>query len=248
MVLAYSDFADCGSPATMEEETLDQFSIILTKPQSESLKDFNDKIRRCEDDSDKFSLCKEMRTRLLAQHNSVGTFIAVIEQVMLTVCPEYKSYKRKRHRQEKVDDDEEWQRFIGVAADGNEVIDKCLPNLKAASLVWGRDKIQHYCWHHRGWSFCKKLGTVARMMTWQDFVIKANRLLWRRATVDRRYRRRHIRDFQIHSTTTSCFAYEPGQGRARISRTKTLTSLSSNPGPWLLKRYRMGLASTNLGS
>ncbi|KAH8746108.1 hypothetical protein F5883DRAFT_585969 [Diaporthe sp. PMI_573] len=104
-------------------------------------------------------------------------------------------HKGKRQTQEKVGDDEEWHRFIGVAADGNEILEKCLPHLKTASHVWGRDKIHHYRWHHRGWSFCKKLGTVAKMMTWQDFVIKANRLLWRRATVDRKHRRLHMRGF-----------------------------------------------------
>jgi hypothetical protein len=178
----------------MEKETIDQYSLILTKSQAESLREFNENVRRCETDSEKFSLCRQMRIQLLAQHDSVGTFIAVIEQVMLTICPKYKSYKRKRQTRGKVDDDEEWQRFIGVAAEGTKIFEKCLPHLKVPSLVWGRDKIQHYRWHHRGGSFCRKLAMVAKMMTWQEFVTKANRLLWRRATMHRKHRRRYIRD------------------------------------------------------
>lgn len=178
----------------MEEARINQFDVLLTESQAESLKEFNENVRRCENDADKFSLCRQMRSQLLERHNSLGTFIAVTEQVMLAVCQRYRRYKKRRQTQEKVDDDEEWQRFIGVAASGSDIIEKCLPHLRTASLVWGRDKIQHYRWHDRGCSFCKKLGAVAKKMTWQDFVTKANRLLWRRATMERKHRRRHIRD------------------------------------------------------
>ncbi|KAH8768851.1 hypothetical protein F5883DRAFT_356573, partial [Diaporthe sp. PMI_573] len=85
-------------------------------------------------------LCGQMRSYLLDQHDSLGTFIAVTERVMRIVCPRYENYKKRRQIHEKVDDEEEeWQRFIGVAASGFEVIEKCLPHLKTASLVWGRD-------------------------------------------------------------------------------------------------------------
>ncbi|KAL2284419.1 hypothetical protein FJTKL_08831 [Diaporthe vaccinii] len=177
----------------MEEEKINRYYVLLTESQAESLKEFNEEVRRCETDDGKFSVCRQMRSQLLEEHNSIGTFIAVVEQVMNTVCPKYNRYKRTR-KAHGTHDDEEWQRFIGVAASRSDIIDKCLSDLKMASLVWGRDKIQHYRWPDRGWSFCKKLGTVARNMTWQDFVTKANRLLWRRTTMERKHRRRHIRN------------------------------------------------------
>jgi hypothetical protein len=89
---------------------------------------------------------------------------------------------------------QEWDRFIGVAAQRAGVIENVLPHLKKASLVWGREKVQHYRWHDRGFSFCKKLGAVADERPWPEFVTKANRLLWRRATMERKYRRRHIKN------------------------------------------------------
>jgi len=179
----------------MEEEKINQFDVLLTESQAKSLKEFNENVRRCETDAEKFSLCRQMRSQLLERHNSLGMFIAVTEQVMLAICPKYQRYKKRRQTHEKAaDDDEEWQRFIGVAASGSDIIEKCLPHLRTASLVWGRDKIQHYRWHDRGGSFCKKLGAVAKKMAWQDFVTKANRLLWRRATMERKHRRRRIRN------------------------------------------------------
>ncbi|KAJ0100686.1 hypothetical protein J7T55_003305 [Diaporthe amygdali] len=176
----------------MEEEKIDHFSVLLTESQAESLKEFNEGVRRCKTDAEKFSLCRQMRSRLLERHDSLGVFIA--EKAILATCPEHQSYKERRQTRKRADDDEEWQRFVGVAASGSDVIEKCLPYLKLASLVWGRDKIQHYLWHDRGLSFCKKLGAVAKMMPWQEFVTKANRLLWWRATMERKHRRRHVRN------------------------------------------------------
>ncbi len=73
------------------------------------------------------------------------------------------------------------------------MIRKCLPYLKAVSIHWGRDKLQHYNWPARGWSFCKKLGAVANKMAWPEFIIKANRLLVRRAQMGGKFRRHRIR-------------------------------------------------------
>ena len=129
----------------------------------------------------------------MAQYDSVGTFIAVINQVMGVICPKYTSHEPKRTPEQKAEDNEQWNHFVGVATNGDELVDKCLPHLKAISLIWGRDKIQHYHWYHRGGSFHKKLGAVSKMMPWEEFVTKANRLLWRRATMDRKFRRCYIR-------------------------------------------------------
>ncbi|KAJ0100694.1 hypothetical protein J7T55_014069 [Diaporthe amygdali] len=57
----------------MEAEKIDQFSKFLTESQAESLRRINEN----------------------------WTFVAVTEQIMLAICPKYKSYNRKKQPQEK---------------------------------------------------------------------------------------------------------------------------------------------------
>jgi galactose-1-phosphate uridylyltransferase len=61
----------------MEEENIDEYYVLLTESQAESLKEFNENVRRCGTDAEKFSLCGQMHSHLLERHNSLGTFIAV---------------------------------------------------------------------------------------------------------------------------------------------------------------------------
>jgi hypothetical protein len=126
----------------------------------------------------------------------VELLIALFERVMLAECPNYRSCKRNKEkaRRTQVDAEDEWGRFIGVAANGSEVIQICLPHLKAVSIHWDGEKFQHYTWPARGWSFCEKIGAVANKMVWPEFIIKANQLLVRRAQMSGKRRRHHIRD------------------------------------------------------
>lgn len=107
---------------------------------------FRQDVRRCETDEEKFRLYAEARGRLLEQHTRVELLIALFERVMLAECPGYRSCKsrKKISGRAQVDVEDEWDRFIGIAVKGSEEIQKCLPPLRAVSIHWGREKLQHY--------------------------------------------------------------------------------------------------------
>ncbi|KAM4067335.1 hypothetical protein HRG_001305 [Hirsutella rhossiliensis] len=180
-------------PGSVNEAEVESF--LLPADQAELIETFRKDVRLCESDAGKFRLCSQMRNWLLVQHTQVELLIALFERVMLAECPDYRSYKKKKAKPEKTQfDAEEWDRFIGVAASGSDMITKCLPHLKAVSFRWGRDRLQHYNWPSRGWKFCKTLGAVANKMGWPEFVIKGNQLLLRRAQMDGKFRSHRIRD------------------------------------------------------
>ncbi|KAL8364652.1 hypothetical protein RB595_003775 [Gaeumannomyces hyphopodioides] len=180
-----------GSSDEVEEEQL-----LLSPDQVALIDAFRRDVRRCGTDEDKFHLCAEARGRLLEQHTRVELLIALFERVMLAECPGYRSCKRSKENaaRTQVDAKDEWDHFIGVAANGSDMIRKCLPHLKAVSVRWGRERLQHYNWPARGWLFCKKLGAVANRMAWPEFTVKANQLLLRRAQMAGKLRRRGIRE------------------------------------------------------
>ena len=123
----------------------------MSPDQAEFIEAFRRDVRRCETDEEKFRLCAEARGRLLEQYTQVELLIALFERVMLAECPGYRSCKRNKENagRTQVDAEDEWDRFIGVAANGSDVIRKCLPHLKAVSVRWGREKLQHYNWPAR---------------------------------------------------------------------------------------------------
>ncbi|KAK3900121.1 hypothetical protein C8A05DRAFT_17545 [Staphylotrichum tortipilum] len=181
--------------ADSSDEVKDE-QLLLSPDQAESIETFRQDVRRCETDEEKFRLCAEARGRLLVQHTRVELLIALFERVMLAECPGYRSCKSSKGTsgRAQVDAEDEWDRFIGIAAKGSEEIKKCLPPLRAVSIHWGREKLQHYNWPARGWYFCKRLGPIANKMAWPEFIIKANRLLLRRAQMDGKFRRHRIRE------------------------------------------------------
>ncbi|KAM0271863.1 hypothetical protein ACHAQH_008963 [Verticillium albo-atrum] len=171
------------------------YLLLISTTQAELIETFRTDVRLCETDAEKFRLCEEMRSQLLDKYTEVGLLIALFERVMLAECPDYRSYKKTQAKADRAQNDaEEWARFIGVAASGADIIEKCLPHLKSVSVRWGREKVQHYNWPARGWKFCKKLGAVANKMGWAEMVIKANQLLSRRAQMNGMLRRHHIRE------------------------------------------------------
>ena len=180
-----------STAAKFEDEQL-----LLSPDEAELIETFRRDVRRCGTDDGKLQLCAEMRGRLLEQHTQVELLVALFERVMLVECPGYRRHKSNRAKASRspVDAEDEWDRFIGVAANGLDTIRKCLPHLKAVSVRWGREKLQYYKWSARGWLFCKRLGAVANKMAWREFVIKANQLLLRRAQMDGKFRRHRIRE------------------------------------------------------
>ena len=121
----------------MEDEYL-----LLTADQAELLNTFRKDVRLCETDEEKFQLCAQMRSRLLDQYTQVELLIALFERAMQDECHNYGNYKKNKGKAKVTDSDAvEWERFINVAASGSVAIQKFLPQLKAVSVHWGREKL-----------------------------------------------------------------------------------------------------------
>ena len=92
-----------------------------------------------------------MRSRLLDQYTQVELLIALFEHAMQDECHNYGNYKKNQGKAKMTDSNAaEWERFINVAASGSVAIQKFLPQLKAVSVHWGRERLQHYNWPVRG--------------------------------------------------------------------------------------------------
>jgi len=107
---------------------------------------------------------------------------------MFEECKEYKTKKLQgwSKKEESERDAENWDRFIGVAREG-DAIRKCLPPLRKVSTRWGKEKVQHYGWAYRGEKYCKILGTaVSTVSNWFEAVHKLNQLMKRRMEMDGR--------------------------------------------------------------
>ncbi|KAF1980322.1 hypothetical protein BU23DRAFT_625564 [Bimuria novae-zelandiae CBS 107.79] len=80
-------------------------------------------------------------------------------------------------------DTKQWERFIGIAESGIEVMKQCLAPLTKISGYWGIEEVRHYQWASTGWKFCKTLGTAAsRIPNWEEASVKLNQLLLNRIT------------------------------------------------------------------
>ncbi|KAK3985469.1 hypothetical protein QBC44DRAFT_299108 [Cladorrhinum sp. PSN332] len=173
--------------------------LLLSCDQVDQLNRFRRNVRQCETDAEKFQLCAQVRGQLLDQHTQLELVIAFFEQVMLDECLQYGNYK-KRERRKKQDarqtqaDENDWDHFINVAANGSSAIKQLLPSAKAIIACWGQDKFEHYDWPARGPKFLRLLGALPRKMVWPELVTKANQLLLRKHQMPRKYRRRPIRD------------------------------------------------------
>lgn len=180
------------SPLDNTDQVEDE-RLLLAADQAELIGRFRRDVRLCKTDAEKFRLCAKVRSQLLSQHTEVVMLIALFDRVMLAECAGYRNYKKRvgnPHNEQA--NAEEWDRFIGVAATGSDIIHKCLPHLKSVSVRWGREKLQYYEWPGKGWKFCKMLGSAANKMAWTEFATKANQLLRRRVQMDGKLRRHRV--------------------------------------------------------
>lgn len=189
----------CASPPRPSNADIDlgdqveDEELLLAGDQAELIDMFRRDVRLCKTDEEKFRLCEEVRSQLLSRHTEVVLLIALFDRVMLAECRDYRNYKQRDRNPEKDQSNaKEWDQFIGVAATGADIINKCLPHLKAVSVRWGREKLQYYNWSTKGWKFCKTLGAAANKMAWAEFTTKANQLLRRRVQMDGKLRRQRI--------------------------------------------------------
>ncbi|PGG96302.1 hypothetical protein AJ80_09850, partial [Polytolypa hystricis UAMH7299] len=139
-------------------------------------------------DAGKFEQCVEKRDDLLEKHDGIETLIAAYEKVMSSQCKLYKEQKElcQQHRQDKTKNIsiEQWGRFIGVAAAGENITKGRLNALTQVSKVWDRKRMQHYGWYTCGERYCKVLAAAAnKVPDWSEATKKLNRLILRRIEI-----------------------------------------------------------------
>ncbi|OCL13860.1 hypothetical protein AOQ84DRAFT_309859, partial [Glonium stellatum] len=171
-------------PSTQNSNENDE--LLLGPNHAQKIHAFRDTLRSKSNETDKFQACMEMRDQLLDQKTELELICARMEDVMLIECVQYKEEKRCWSKRLKNGDTdaERWERFIGVAKIGAELMQRCLPPLSKTSGYWGKEKVQHYGWASAGEKYCKVLGTAAsRVPTWEEALIKLNQLILRRINI-----------------------------------------------------------------
>lgn len=138
-------FAHAHAPAVEYE-----VDLLFTAHEAKLVEEFRQDIRLCETDTEKFDKCVQKRDELLEENDRLVLRLAAFDHVMSAECALYKGRKERtrprsnRPRTTQEDGSAKWDRFVGVAADGFDRIPKLLPPLRAISLQWGKDFVQHY--------------------------------------------------------------------------------------------------------
>jgi len=161
-------------------------SLVLSDDQARQVDEFQQRIRLCVNDSEKYELCARRRDGLLASHAEVQLLIAASERVMRG-CAEYRALKHNVQATMLMDDSlEPWKQFIRLATKKSTI--ECIRCLKRVGWLWGQDVIQHYGWVSKEQKFCKALRAGAlENRDWDEAVVKLNRLmLYRHRTLGKR--------------------------------------------------------------
>ncbi|KAK4148629.1 hypothetical protein C8A00DRAFT_19571 [Chaetomidium leptoderma] len=120
--------------ASPDKGTADEVLPVLKNDHAERVNQLRDKICTRETDSDRYELCVQIRDELLWESSEVQLLAAACDHVMSTHCAEYKDRKLAREKRStkrtKLDEDAEWDRFLGVAERGPEIKSQCLSPLK----------------------------------------------------------------------------------------------------------------------
>lgn len=170
---------------------------MLKNDHVERIIQLRDKIRARETDLERYELCVQTRDELLRESSEVQLLAAACDHVMSTHCAEYKDWKLARSKRStkrtKLDEDVEWDRFLGVAERGLEIKSQCLSPLKTVADRWGKDVVQHYQWVYKGHKYCNFLCTAARRVgDWKRAVKALNWLMLERSRHGPSLKRRPI--------------------------------------------------------
>ncbi|KAK4194276.1 hypothetical protein QBC40DRAFT_38091 [Triangularia verruculosa] len=158
--------APCSNPpnahAPLEETPSDEINddrLVLSPDHVYRVAQFRHEIQRCKTDPEKYAVCVRMRNELLQEHTGVQLLAAACEHVMSTQCTVYKDWKARNKPPKRAKS--EWDVFLGVATDGQEIKSKCLSALKTVARHWGEDVVQHYPWAYKGRKYCDMLRAAA---------------------------------------------------------------------------------------
>ncbi len=182
--------------APPEEDTADNVLSLLKNDQVERVTQLRDKICARETDPERYELCVQVRDELLQESSEVQLLAAGYDHVMSTHCAKYKDRKLARAtKRTKLNEDTEWDRFLGVAESGLKIKSQCLSPLKTVAACWGEDVVRHYQWVYRGPKYCKVLCTAARnVYPWKRVVNALNWLMLARSQHGPSLKRRPIHD------------------------------------------------------
>ena len=163
-----------------------EVDLLLTAHEAQLVEEFRRDIRLCETDTARFDKCVQKRDELLEESDRLVLRLAAFEHVMSAECLMYRGRRartRPRSSQPRMTEEDgaaKWDRFVGVAADGSVAIRKLLPPLKAISLQWGKDFVQHYQLANKGQHYCNTFSAAIKNHTRHNGVRKLNQLLLRR--------------------------------------------------------------------
>ncbi|KAK3897100.1 ATP synthase subunit alpha [Staphylotrichum tortipilum] len=163
-----------------------EVDLLLTAHEVKLVEEFRQDIRLCETDTKKFDKCAQKRDELLEENDKLVLRLAVFDHVMSAECALYRGRKdrtRPRSNQPKGTQENgaaKWDRFVGVATDGFDTIPKLLPPLRAISLQWGKDFVQHYQLAGKGQHYCNQFSAAIKPHTRENGIQKLNQLLLRR--------------------------------------------------------------------
>ncbi|KAK4463628.1 ATP synthase subunit alpha [Cladorrhinum samala] len=185
--------------APPDQGTAEEVLPVLKNDHVERVFQLRAKICARETDPERYELCVQVRDELLRESSEVQLLAAACDHVMSTHCAKYKDRKLAREKRStkrtKLDEDCEWDRFLGVAERGLEIKSQCLSPLKTVAACWGEDVVQHYQWVYRGPKYCKVLCTAARNVhPWKRAVKALNWLMLERSQQGPSLKRRPIHD------------------------------------------------------
>jgi hypothetical protein len=179
-----TDDSSTASPSV--PTTQYEIDLLLTADEAKLIETFRQEIHFCETDTEKFDKCIQKRDELLEENDKLVLRLAAFEHVMSAECILYRGRKERtrplasRPRTADENGAAKWDRFVGVAAAGSDTISKLLPSLKAISLHWGKDFIQHYQLAGKGQYYCNLFSMAIKLHTQEKGVRKLNQLLLRR--------------------------------------------------------------------
>jgi hypothetical protein len=163
-----------------------EVDLLLTAHEAKLVEKFRQDIRLCETDTEKFDKCIQKRDELLEESDRLVLRLAAFDHVMSAECALYrgrKGHTQPRSSQPKMTQENgaaKWNRFVGVAAVGSDTMHKLLPPLRAISLQWGKDFVQHYQLAGKGQHYCNQFSAAIKPHTRESGVRKLNQLLLRR--------------------------------------------------------------------
>jgi hypothetical protein len=163
-----------------------EVDLLLTAHEAKLVEKFRQDIRLCETDAERFDKCLQKRDELLEENDRLVLRLAAFDHVMSAECLTYRGRRERtrprssRPRMTEEDGAAKWDRFVGVAADGSVAISKLLLPLKAISLQWGKDFVQHYRLANKGQHYCNTFSAAVKDHTRDNGVRKLNQLLLRR--------------------------------------------------------------------